>query len=334
MRIADAQMAIPPLVQALVIPYSRYLPIQAARFIEQAEEAGFPVVFTENVPDGLSDGTDEESTRLLPILQACQAVPVSRLARTLAGFVTRDVALAPAHRRMTVYHYRDGEGGGDTLLLLNEDPGQAFTGEVTVRAEGTPVLYDAKDNLLRAVEYTPHGDTITLRLTVEPLTMAIVTFSAEAADPVVRPYTGLFSAPVEGFTVTRAAAREYPRFHDPLPLESPLNMARIYPDFSGYYRYETDVTLPEGAKELTIGDCYEAAEVWLNGVHIGTRIAPPYRYDISAAAHEGVNRLVIEVATTLERKVQSLNDGRPSLSGNPPLSPTGITGAVTIACEL
>ena len=43
---------------------------------------------------------------------------------------------------------------------------------------------------------------------------------------------------------------------------------------------------------------------------------------------------MIEVATTLERKVQSLNDGRPSLSGNPPLSPTGITGAVTIACEL
>ena len=29
-------------VQALVVPYSRYLPLTAARFIEKAEEAGFP----------------------------------------------------------------------------------------------------------------------------------------------------------------------------------------------------------------------------------------------------------------------------------------------------
>ena len=91
---------------------------------------------------------------------------------------------------------------------------------------------------------------------------------------------------------------------------------------------------PEDAKELSIGDCYEAAEVWLNGVHIGTRIAPPYRYDISAAAKEGENTLVIEVATTLERKMKAMDDsGRPSLGGNPPVSPTGITGEVLIWCE-
>ena len=94
------------------------------------------------------------------------------------------------------------------------------------------------------------------------------------------------------------------------------------------------VELPEGVKELTIGDCYEAAEVWVNGVHIGTRIAPPYRFDIASAAKEGVNTIVIEVATTLERKMRAMEDsGRPSLGGNPPVSPTGITGEVTVWCE-
>ena len=40
------------------------------------------------------------------------------------------------------------------------------------------------------------------------------------------------------------------------------------------------------------------------------------------------------VATTLERKMRAMEDsGRPSLGGNPPVSPTGITGEVTVWCE-
>ena len=320
-------------VQALVVPYSRYLPLTAARFIEKAEEAGFPVLFTEAVPDGVSDASEAENARLIPALQACEAVPAGKLAEALSGFITRDITLSPAHRRMTVYHYRDEEGE-DILLLLNEDPGEAFDGEVTVRASGRPALYDAKDNCLRPVESEVHGEETVVKLRVGPLEMAIVTFSAEEGDALKAPYRNLLPIPVEGFTVSRAESKEYPHFRDPLTVESPINMARIYPDFSGYYRYEVSVELPEGVKELTIGDCYEAAEVWVNGVRIGTRIAPPYRFDIASAAKEGVNTIVIEVATTLERKMRAMEDsGRPSLGGNPPVSPTGITGEVTVWCE-
>lgn len=321
-------------VQALVIPYSRYLTTAAARFIEKADAAGFPVLFTEKVPEGLSDGTEAENARLTPILQACTAVPVSEIAETLSGFITRDVTISPDFAQLTVYHYRDLAGGGDTLLMLNEDPGKTFTGQVTVRASGLPAVYDARDNCLRPVESKTKGETTCLSLEIQPLELKIITFSAEEGDALKADYQNLAPISVEGFTVSRAQSKEYPHFHDPLEIESPLNMGRVYPDFSGYYRYETTIELPAGAKELSIGDCYEAAEVWLNGVHIGTRIAPPYRYDISAAAKEGKNTLVIEVATTLERKMKAMDDsGRPSLGGNPPVSPTGITGEVLIWCE-
>ena len=76
------------------------------------------------------------------------------------------------------------------------------------------------------------------------------------------------------------------------------DIAEVGRDFYTYW-FRTEFALPDNYKGKTVwmqldGINYRA-EVWLNGVHIGTRIAPPYRYDISAAAHEGVNRLVIEV---------------------------------------
>ena len=135
---------------------------------------------------------------------------------------------------MTVYHYRDEEGE-DILLLLNEDPGEAFDGEVTVHATGRPALYDAKDNCLRPVESKVHGEETVVKLRVGPLEMAIVTFSAEEGDALKAPYRNLLPIPVEGFTVSRAESKEYPHFRDPLPIESPINMGRIYPGFSGYY---------------------------------------------------------------------------------------------------
>ena len=105
--------------------------------------------------------------------------------------------------------------GEDILLLLNEDPGEAFDGEVTVRATGRPALYDAKDNCLGPWNRKSTGRRRCSNCASGPLEMAIVTFSAEEGDALKAPYGTSCPIPVEGFTVSRAEAKEYPPFPRP-----------------------------------------------------------------------------------------------------------------------
>ena len=70
-------------------------------------------------------------------------------------------------------------------------------------------------------------------------------------------------------------------------------------------------------------------EVFLNGKSLGIQIVPTYVYDLSDAAVQGENELVIEVATTLEREMSTT----PSPYGMPkddPKCKSGICGEVRL----
>lgn len=316
-------------VQALVIPYTQFVTLATARFIEAAASAGFPVLVSEKVPEGVSNATAEEQAHFAPVLAAVKTVPTDDMAEALNGLIHRDITVSPDFRRLTVYHYRAGEG--DTLLLLNEDPGKAFDGTVAVSAKGTPVIYDALDNLLRPIESKKEGGKMVLSLHIDPLEMTIISFGGEETDALVSFPEQRDAKTLTGFTVSRAESKAYPNFTDPEPIDALTNMARKYPDFSGYYRYETKAELAGKESVLTIDDACETAELFVNGVSAGTRFATPYRFDISGLVKEGENEIAIEVATTLERKVNAMKlGGMMGLSGKGALSATGLIGEVKI----
>ena len=70
-------------------------------------------------------------------------------------------------------------------------------------------------------------------------------------------------------------------------------------EFAGILRYEFTVTAENGLKLLDLGECKDAAQVWVNGKEAGTRIGYPYIFDISGQSICGENHVCIEVATTL-----------------------------------
>ena len=85
------------------------------------------------------------------------------------------------------------------------------------------------------------------------------------------------------------------------------------PDFGGVIRYEQEVELrPEEIQHavLEISDAGEAVQVFVNGADCGIQIIPPYRYEIDKLLITGKNRIVIEVATTLERKYHQRENRR------------------------
>ena len=72
------------------------------------------------------------------------------------------------------------------------------------------------------------------------------------------------------------------------------------PRFSGKMLYETSVNLKKTDKVvLDLGYVGEAAEVKLNGKSVGTRVAPPYLFDLTEFAKDGENSLEIIVANHL-----------------------------------
>lgn len=72
------------------------------------------------------------------------------------------------------------------------------------------------------------------------------------------------------------------------------------PRFSGNMLYETSVNLKKTDKVvLDLGYIGEAAEVKLNGKSVGTRVAPPYLFDLTEFAKDGENSLEVVVTNHL-----------------------------------
>lgn len=135
-----------------------------------------------------------------------------------------------------------------------------------------------------------------------------------------------------------ATSIEYPQFHDKQEISSLENIALKYPEFSGFIRYENEIEVPATEHaSLMIEDAFEGVEVFINDESVGIQVAPPFVFDISKQLKAGINKVRIEVATTLEREQHF----RPIEQGNffaafakaPMLQPTGIVGDVKLLIQ-
>lgn len=92
--------------------------------------------------------------------------------------------------------------------------------------------------------------------------------------------------------------------------------------FSGTISYETEAEIPVDAEMLDLGIVGETAKLTLNGIDCGSRIAPPYAFDISAAKRPGKNRIQIQVVNNPAYRE------RDTLSKFMKLPPSGMLGPV------
>lgn len=83
--------------------------------------------------------------------------------------------------------------------------------------------------------------------------------------------------------------------------KSPDERIRTY---SGGARYEVEFEMPadflaeQGAVVLDLGEVGRVARLTVNDQLVGTRWAPPFRFEVGQAVRPGKNRLVVEVANT------------------------------------
>ena len=203
-------------------------------------------------------------------------------------------------------------------------------------------VYDAWENTVCGADAAWDADAgqIKVPLTLEPLKSRIFIFDkkenmAEMLKQEKRPVIASGESIELGETWKRSICRsiDYPNFGAVKEITLPDLLHEEEPYFSGFVRYENHFEAKAGGQYvLEISDAYEGVEVFVNGKSLGIQIVPTYRYDLSAAVHDGENELVIEVATTLERETAKIPNPYAKFIGQDvtPTCKSGISGTVKI----
>jgi hypothetical protein len=235
----------------------------------------------------------------------------------------RDVTVASDTKYLRYAHYhRDGQ---HCYLFSNESMTVSHA-TVTVRgfSGGYYTVWDAFEN--QAVSaYSADG---VIRLTIHPNNLIVLftdtELTAEHGKFLEDPDPSVCEAEAE-WSVELCAEAQLPNY---LPYKTFPSLKNItapdeMPNFTGNIRYTACLTLdPSLHRVLDLGAVGQTAEVRINGIHVGTRIFAPYRFDISKAIRKGENRIEITVTNTC------VHSQRDPLSRFMLIKPSGLLGPV------
>ena len=131
--------------------------------------------------------------------------------------------------------------------------------------------------------------------------------------------------------VSTVRAIDYPNFDYKKFLNKLIPISKIIPDFSGIIRYEKIIDLQgnERFHSIEIENVYESCRVWIDEQYIGEKCAPPYIIFSDLKLTKGEHKIVIEVATTLDREQRTF-EKTSILPIFEPSDPTGIFGTITL----
>ena len=334
--------------RALVISGCTFIQKSAAEFLAKAKESGFPVLFLDQKPSGVSCASAEENEAFVRMIADYETIPASEAAGRLKEVLIPQVQAEPAFSELVSYHYQQD---GDLYLLLNEGAEKSYEGNVEIQKKGVPFRYYPWENRLEAVEYEETEKGLKVKLVINPLELCVLAVSplegclngrkAEGGETLPKPPVYGQSRELTSFMVYQVNSRDYlmkngVKACEPFAAEAPFaGMQKKYPDFSGFYIYETKTDLIPGRQYLLeIEDVYESAEVFVNGTGIGTKLQKPFRFTIPSELSAPESTIRIEIATLLERKIHSGGFNMNGMTAFRPLSATGIVGKVTLREEI
>ena len=220
----------------------------------------------------------------------------------LADFMTpyRDVTVENGGKYVRYYHYE--REGAVCYLFANEDITRTL--ETTVRLRGFEggnyTLYDPFEN----VAVTRRSEDGTIPLTLAPYNMLAVLIGGASLSTgrmifeENKPAKEILSPTWEISICEEENLPSYRPYKVTDTLSS-ITAPDALPDFSGNIRYTAKISLSATPDLiLDLGEVGSTAEVKVNGIPVGTRVYPPYRFAIGNAVVDGENTLEITVTNT------------------------------------
>lgn len=290
--------------KVLVLPYAQFITPETAQAIQELTAHGGKVLIIDQLPHGLTDGEP-----LPEFVRNVIVVPLASLLDHLTAYQT--FKLEPANNRIRAMHYY----GDEELVYLFNEGDAAYEGTVELPLEGCVCAYNAWDNRLEELEAV--NGKIKLCLQPNHSLLILHKHGRPTSKPLAMHGRG---KELKNFTQSVCRSIDYPNFEKHRQISKLESYHLTDPRFSGYIRYETDFTAANGFIGLEITDAHEGIEVFVNGKSAGIQIIAPYRYDLTKLCDPGKNKLIIEVATTLERERMCKSN----------MSFTGITGEIKL----
>lgn len=297
--------------RCLVLPWAEYLPLAVIERAAALAEAGLPVYVLRGLPRGCSAGDPAACSAAIARLgRVARVVADADLAQAIIDRGLATMTVEPAAERETLRLWRYRRDGRDLLLLLNEDDAQDLAGAVLHLPAGMPrpLAWDAMDDVQVGLPMRQRPDggwDVEVRLAANQALLLIAPGDEAAAllprGGVPAAGTRLRTLPAVGWTVSTASAEAWPAFTAAPAVGGPGDLTRQLPGFTGTARYAIDLDLGAGECDglvIDLGEVQEVATLRLDGVELGTRLTPPYRF-AAGAVRPGPHRLEIEVTTTL-----------------------------------
>jgi hypothetical protein len=307
----------------LIVPYAEALPKKAIeKFIEIADH-GIPVYILDSQPIKTSD--EQASSELLKILETTKNIKITKLDNMIeeidASF-TRDIALTTYSPNIRVYHYR--RNSSDYYMIFNESPtsNERITLQFFQLKNTVCSSYDAFENILSAHNLR-RNDTMRcneLDLSISIYQSILLCFEGNNSEakseinsaPSTTQISELYLDNLQRYTIqnnwdlyTSIAGRP-DQYKYNFEMKALINLSRpeLFPDFSGTFRYKTTFSFSIETKTalLDLGQCYEIAEVVLNGEKLPIKICPPYTFDISSIIKRGENTITVDITNTLVKR--------------------------------
>lgn len=209
-------------------------------------------------------------------------------------------------------------------MLFNESVSDTLQMRIRFRQRGHVYRYDAFADVLEQAS----SDLVCLT----PYQSAIYLVSEDRLDAsgmaAVRREGSYKTMPLpQRWTVAFADSFSYPDFREKVELHAPgfVHTVRGYENRSGTVRFSAEIQIPQAEQTvLDLGNVYETAEVFVNGISAGVRLCKPYVFDLTDYLMAGSNQLAIEITNTLGTEV------RDALSHYLPIEPFGIEGPIRL----
>ena len=307
-------------MKTLVIPYAENLPADIVSVLEKMLRNRVKVYFLDKLPEGMT-GVNKDPKKFDFVLAHAEVISLKALGNTLAD--SKKVLFSEEQPDLVVGEYQ--KNGENYFMIFNENIGRTITTEVTVTCGGTIMRYDAFSGKTYAVDMTENGRC---RISFAPYESIILVAGEKnmAAEPLYKASEETLNLP-EKWAVSFADSLSYPEFKENVPADTLCCVQEIsgWEKKAGTLRFEGSIRMDEAVHaELDLGEVFEIAEVFVNGISAGVRLCKPYRFDLKDLLVQGENQIKIEVTNCLGTAL------RDPISHYLMIEPFGIEGPVTL----
>jgi hypothetical protein len=203
-----------------------------------------------------------------------------------------------------LWSHRKTDGADWYFISAPKDKG--FSGELSFRSEGNVEVWDPTNGTTRPIASRRVGDRTTINLDLVKSNSCFVVFDhTKPALANIAEEKVVASIPISGkWTI------DFPvGWGIPAPLQvkelkpwKDLELSAEGKAFSGTATYKTTFKIKDKNAQnkfvLDLGNADMAATVIVNGIQVGSLLAPPYRINLDNAIKKGENNLEVQVTST------------------------------------